>query len=130
MYTNDAQGNRNATSSVDDTHQIGILQIVVGRTVSAVTVVIEDDFLERGNADSQISCCSGVRMSFRCKCGQVGVIFVEARISFFQSSQQQCRTGKINSFVAAADCLPKLLEYCLPYHLMTPAKASVSSVRA
>src|SRR6202035_1732160 len=47
MQIEDAERHRQALATVDDTHQVGVLQIVIGQLIAAVAVFQQDDLVER-----------------------------------------------------------------------------------
>ena len=60
MQIEDAERHRQAFAAVDDPHQVGVLQIVVGQLVAAIAVFQQDDLVERVGARGKIALRAGV----------------------------------------------------------------------
>jgi hypothetical protein len=51
----DAERHRQAFAAIDDPHQIGVLQIVIGQLVAAVAVLQQQDFVQRPGTGGEIA---------------------------------------------------------------------------
>ena len=60
MQIEDAERHRQAFAAVDDPHQIGVLQIVVGQLVAAIAVFQQDDLVERLRPRGEIAAALGM----------------------------------------------------------------------
>ena len=56
----DAERDRQPFAAVDDTHQIRVLQVVVGQLVARIAVFQEDDFVERAGAIGKAAAGAGM----------------------------------------------------------------------
>src|SRR6516162_9367281 len=50
MHVEDSERHRQALPPVDDAHQIGVLQVVIGQLVAGITIFEQDDLVERTRA--------------------------------------------------------------------------------
>src|SRR6202158_2357863 len=60
MQVKDAERHRQAFAAIDDPHQVGVLQIVVGQLVAAIAVFQEDDLVERPGPRGEVAAGSAM----------------------------------------------------------------------
>ena len=88
-----AEHDRQPFAAVDDPHQIGVLQIVVGQLVARIAVFQQDDFVQRQGTPGKIA--RGARMLRHVASDQLQVIAVAREIDppALERGQRQRRLG-------------------------------------
>src|SRR3984893_1154179 len=93
MHVEDSEGYRQALPAVHDTHQIGVLQIVIGQLVAGIAVLQKDDLVERAGARGEIARDTGVTGDILDEQVQMLAIACGPDPRTLERGESQCRLG-------------------------------------